>query len=397
MSMPSIDLSTVGISPYYWSHVPMTVQQLNELKLVDGIFCWSNGDQQYVPIMKCLLVGCIVSRKVRASDEALLYVIDDGTGLIDCYAWAKTSDDLYHLPVLTRRKSTNQSAEENCRLGDIVRIFGKIQCVAAIRDMDVVVKEVQISLIDRVVGSQWDIEMKHWKACIDREESMIRDPNSFTAVKYLNVLGTTISTQVSERRMLPSRHDTNEEWRVFGLSCSCHLPYKMDLLYCHCIADVERMDPQFIFRDTLLDHLLQLQSTQRQNPLRFLYVDIKDIPHLRQVASNIIEANEGRQAQTDMMKNLQIDSLFKNTFRRLRDDGILYLLNKTHDQYILITRRWVLEPYVKHNFLGTDARNFIRIDSRSTPHLEHVNPEKLLYITRDLSQQQQQQGLPPGP
>ena len=378
-SVPSLSLATVGISPSFWAHVPMTIQQLNHLKLVDGIFCWSGGEH-YIPVMKCLLVGCIVSQTIRASDEASLYVLDDGTGLVDCLAWAKTSDDIYHLPILTTKPNSHQP--DNWELGDMVRVFGKIQCVA-VKENDVVVKEVQATLIDRV--SKVCVETKHWEACMERELSMARIPDEFTATKYLNLLGSSISAQVRERRMLPARNDKEEEWRVFGTSCSCSLPYKMEILYCHCIAGVERLDPHFAFRDVVLEHLLELQSAQTK-PLTFFYRDIRGIQKLRQEASNSITATqEYRGLEIEIER--QVDRLFKNTFRWLRTDGIIYLLNETFDQYLFINRKWVLEPYVQHELKAdsSGARNFIRIHDGPS-YLGQVHPNKLLYIKRCLSQ-----------
>jgi hypothetical protein len=377
-AISGLNLATVGIHPSFWAHVPMTIQQLHDLKLVDGIFCWSDG-RHHVPVMKCLLVGCIVSQTIRASDNAGLYVLDDGTGLVDCLVWAKTADDLYHLPLLTPKPSSHQP--ENWELGDTVRVFGKIRCVA-IRDNDMVVKDVQATLIDRV--SRCDVETKHWQACIDREESMARNPEEYSATKYLNLLGPSISTQVRERRMLPAKNDKDEEWRVFGTSCSCCLRYKLDLLYCHCIAGVERLDPQFAFRDVLLEYLLELQSAKKK-ALSFFYKDIKIVDRLRRVAFTSIETTLGNKGP-DIER--QIDGLFKNTFRWLRTDGIIYLLNENFDQYLFINRRWVLEPYIRNELKddSSGGRNFVRIHD-GPPYLGQVHPDKLLYIRRCLSQQ----------
>ena len=49
----------------------------------------NNGGSKeiYVPISKCSLVGAIVSAEIR-SDGSRLYVLDDGTGLMDCVDWS---------------------------------------------------------------------------------------------------------------------------------------------------------------------------------------------------------------------------------------------------------------------------------------------------------------------
>lgn len=383
-SGPSLDITTVGIAPSYWSHVPMTIEQLNDLILSDGIFCWNVGGT-CVPIMKCLLVGVVVSQTIRASDGANLFVLDDGTGFVDCLTWASnTEGDMYYLPVLDPQMASNHSQDE-VKLGDVVRIHGKIQCVA-IREHHSVIKEVQVILLDKV--SRGDVEVEHWQACIRREEAMLRQPDDFTAAKYLQILGPKISGQVKERRMLPSESDQAEEWRVFGASCTCELAYKQELLYCHCIASFEPLDPTLQFRDALLECLLELQSKQQQ-AFTFCYRDLRLDEKLESVANTILLSNE-KGGQPKPQIGVQLDRLFKNTFRWLRTDGVLFLANDRLDQYLLLTKKWVLEPYIRQQTRKgsslSGSRNFIRT-SDGPPYLDKVRPEKLLYVKRCLEEE----------
>lgn len=90
---------------------------------------------------------------------------------------------------------------------------------------------------------------------------------------------------------------------------------------CHCQATVEPLDSHFEFRDSLLTLLIQMeQRDESTTPLRFQYKAI----------AQQFKANP---------------RLVRNTFRSLRQDGILYLLDATSDTYLLISRR-VLAPFV---------------------------------------------------
>jgi hypothetical protein len=383
----------VGIAPNFWAHVPMTVSGVNDLKLVNGIHCWSSADcNQHVPISKCKLVGCIVNATIRSSDESILYVLDDGTGLIDCLVWANnTENDIFHLPslVLDDHPDKCESSKE-IGLGDIVRVFGKVQCVTIQGEHDTknepfVIREIQASLVERIDGP--NEEARHWNACAEREESMARDPTQFNALGYLKLLGPQITAQVKARQHLPAMDDMLGEWRIFGTSCTCDLDYKAELLYCHCQAKVEPLDPQFVFRDALLDHLLGVQATHAKK-LMFPYKGIKINPKLRAIASTLLSSNKKEDKQESKMKVL-VDRILLNTFRALRYDGILYLANMNSDQYLLISRKWVLEPYVRRELEisrnGGTSKNFINFEG--APYLSQVHRDRLLYIKRSITEE----------
>lgn len=380
----------VGIAPNFWAHVPMTISGINDLKLVNGVHCWSSGDgKQHVPVSKCVLVGCIVNATVRSADESILYVLDDGTGLIDCLVWANnTENDIFHLPslVLDHGNSGEYGSNDNIGLGEIVKVFGKLQCVTIQGEHDggynepFVVREIQASLVERIDGP--NEEARHWKACAEREESMTRDPTKFNALGYLKVLGPEITSQVKARRHLPAMDDMLGEWRIFGTSCTCDLDYKAELLYCHCQAKVEPLDPQFVFRDALLIHLLGVQATHAKK-LMFPYKGIKINPKLRAIASTVLFKDNNKKEEDAKMKVL-VDRILLNTFRALRHDGILHLADIHSDSYLLISRKWVLEPYVKRELEMSrnegSSKNYIKFEG--APYLSSVHRDRLLYIKR---------------
>eukprot|EP00537_Pseudo-nitzschia_pungens_P016015 CAMPEP_0172398958 /NCGR_PEP_ID=MMETSP1061-20121228/38597_1 /TAXON_ID=37318 /ORGANISM="Pseudo-nitzschia pungens, Strain cf. pungens" /LENGTH=86 /DNA_ID=CAMNT_0013131669 /DNA_START=26 /DNA_END=283 /DNA_ORIENTATION=+ len=58
----------VGISPQYWSYVPMSVADVLNLKLIDGIN-WMHSPpaeaEGVSPVSKCLLLGYVVHATER--------------------------------------------------------------------------------------------------------------------------------------------------------------------------------------------------------------------------------------------------------------------------------------------------------------------------------------------
>jgi hypothetical protein len=441
-----------GISPQYWSYVPMSVMDVLNLKLKDGIN-WmiirnndssskqkslldGDGDDNgrageekekneflLSPISRCLLVGYIVY-KSRRRDGSIIYILDDGTGLIDCVHWFNnnnnndTQQDIYHLPSLNMGGDTNDQDDYTddaaCfSVGDPVRIFGKIECLASIsktknqemnsgggnhnhngNDIDNnvhTVREIHTSLIERV---QNDIasEAQHWMqsssswSCQNLDSLGLGNINS-----CLDNLGPQIQSQINNKINLPAADDIYTcSWRVFGTNCCCNLSYMDDMLYCHCQCKVEPLDPSYHFRDTIL-HLLQSMQAQTTKRLQFKYKQIRNNEQLQTLASREIIVVDEQQHDTIKKKmNTLIDRLFLKTFSALRNDGIIYLLNSNTDEYLLITRYKVLEPYIRNqieNKKNKKTSNYISYQN-SPPYISRViHNERLLYIKRLIQQQ----------
>eukprot|EP00980_Cylindrotheca_fusiformis_P031732 scaffold26875_cov122-Cylindrotheca_fusiformis.AAC.2 len=326
---------------------------------------------QRIPISKCLLVGRIVYEQIR-SDLSIAYVIDDGTGLIDCVSYSLI-DDEYSLPSLqpTSAKRHDETTA-TIRLGGLVRLFAKIKNLAI--DDGKVIRELQARAILPVQEAyNSNPEVDHWIACARFQAS------STDSMRYpkrcLAELGGTIQSQVRAKRHLPSANDRSGEWRVFGTSCHCTCEtLKKSLLYCHCQAKVLPNDPKFQFRDALLQHLLDLQQNHCKK-LVVAYKDLKDDPHLRNVAEQ--QAMVGK-----VNKKVIQASLLPSTIRALVQDGILYHLDEETDEYLLITRELVMEPFVRDEIQITKNRkNFVDME-HAPPYLRHVDLEKLLYVKR---------------
>eukprot|EP00536_Pseudo-nitzschia_multiseries_P008574 jgi/Psemu1/305810/fgenesh1_kg.219_\ len=158
-----------------------------------------------------------------------------------------------------------------------------------------------------------------------------------------------------------------------------------DLLYCHCQSKAEPIDPSCRFRDALLLKLLSMQS-RLTSMLHFKYKELRENKKLRAVA--LEEANPNGNSENASL----IDRLFLQTFRALRQDGIIYLLNSNTDEYLLITRSMVLEPFVR-SLISNELRSskptkskFISYD-KAPKFISKVHNERLLYIKRLLIRQ----------
>ena len=268
------DHALVGISPTYWSHVPLHIQQIHHLKLVNGIQCLTVetsaeqdsqdvGDtttrppassSKIVPISKCQLVGIVVCVE-RKPNGSVIYVIDDGTGLIDCLHYpCILSDDPWDslLPPLVQ--SSDQ--DDIFPVGECVKVMGRIQCISIQQASPVdttdsspkltCIREIHATLVESVKTcyssslSLLDAERRHWDRCIRLYRATLiptalaatePPPILCNAKDVLVRLGPEIGRQVADRNNLPSADDKIGAWKLFGAKCKCQSSYK-DALLC---------------------------------------------------------------------------------------------------------------------------------------------------------------------
>jgi len=364
----------VGLSPQYWAHIPMLVDQFHRLSLVDGIDCvvirMQNAPIKLIPVSKCNIVGVIVNVE-RKPNGSILYLVDDGTGMVDCLRW--TDNDHYRLASLSSTKTEHLS--DNLTVGQIVRVMGRIKVLSIgnvsetmlvgdkkweFRDA---VREVHVHLIETVTPldprrQDTSEETLHWIKCMKfynncqtcerSTDSAGQNPEYYVtefaapSVPFvrngkdvLELLGPSITRNALVRTDLPAADDAIGAWKVFGTSCRCDLPYKESLLYCHCQATIEPLDPHFVFRDAILSRLLQYEAKSNSS-CRFHYQTLINEPTLDALAARILVKGE----TGDLRR------LFVKTFAALRKDGIVHLLNAQSDTYQLISRKGSLEPYV---------------------------------------------------
>ena len=330
----SLDSFVAGLAPTFWAHIPLLIGNVkSHLHVIDGIQCFVIKDgkrhdhhqeeldaydifssqlllspsfpdaQKMIPVSKCHLVGTIVNAE-RKSNCSNMYILDDGTGLIDILHYS--DGDLYSLPTLTGYQLNNVGSNL-FEPGDMVRIFGRIQCrVASLPSQSNsgvldgnktrqfipasnVTREILASLIvplatasinhSRARPNSIDHECEHWKDCAMFLQTGSTDENSSTsglpflnnAKDILSLLGSDFINQIIERNSVISSlsiHDANDDmtqaWRIFGTQCQCtNTSLKRDLLYCHCIAtrlDNATIDPNLVYRDALLTTLIEAEA-----------------------------------------------------------------------------------------------------------------------------------------
>lgn len=381
----------VGITPQYWAHVPMLIGDIQHLTLSKGgINFWNQ-----IPVSKCLLVGRIVSSK-PSSENAMMYVLDDGTGLMDCITYHNHNHDDYELPSLLpfNKDNDNDQQQSPIALGTCVKIFGKIKNLAISHGR--VLREINAQIMEPVhesFGNRYNPEHEHWIQCAKFYDQAFESPTTTTTFQplgCLETLGNHIQSQVRAKRRLPSADDTLGAWRIFGMECqcTCSQSIKDSLLYCHCQAKVIlKTDPQFQYKQALLQHLLENQ-TKHVKMFVFGYQDLKQEEALFQVAmeqaskSTCRSGNQNHNSTT--RKRFFHEELLRATVRALVKDGILFHIDPDNDQYLLITREKVLEPFVRDELNRPgNTKNFVSLKGAPN-YLNGVDLEKFLYIKRCL-------------
>lgn len=223
----------VGLTPYFWAHVPLLVKHFSSLKLINGInFLLMVDDEQkpckLLPVSKVTLVGTIVCAE-RRSNNSVIYVVDDGTGLVDCLHWLENP---FSVPSLTGYYPT---VESMLPVGSLVKIMGRIDCLSIhpTEKEEILingqrleslacVREIHSNIVQ--ILTSLDIESRHWLAC----QSLLK--SNMNSVDVLKMLGPEIQSYVDDRRDLPETDDVNGEWRLFGTKCQCRVNYKKELL-----------------------------------------------------------------------------------------------------------------------------------------------------------------------
>jgi hypothetical protein len=381
----------------------MSIKTLVNLGLVDGVDCIvvkkKNQEARFIPVSKCELHGVIVNAEQR-SNGSCLYLLDDGTGVVDCLVWVDNAT--YSLPSLVPYDN-EQGRDRIFRVGDVVQVFGKIKCVSIgctresikvhgkewkVQDC---VREVHVTSMSAV---PLNAQTNHWLRCMKFDRRAFIDTPIGSCVDpvrngadVIGLLGPEIASKAVQRTNFPARDDAYGAWRVFGAGCKCKLPYLDSLLYCHCQASVVSLDPYFKFRDAVLNVLVQMEedvtrSTSGQstesNQLRFQYKTIVNNAELQKVAKQVVV--NGSSA-------ISIDRLFLQTFAALRKDGIVALLDHDADIYLLISRQGVLEPHCKMLLQRTRAtfleRRALQVDEPR--YLRNVSSARLQYVKKTIT------------
>lgn len=411
----------VGVSPQYWSHSPLSIKSLNDLGLVDGIDCLVLKDEaRFIPVSKCELQGVIVNVD-RKSNGSCLYLLDDGTGIVDCLSWV--DNDLYSLPSLIPHDDNN-GPKAPYRVGDVVRVFGKIKTVSigGIREtikaygrewkVHDCVREVHITSMTCL---SLNAQANHWLRCIQFARRALIDSlmtrgiqdvfegASSDEIHYLQqrksmldpvcngpdvlrLLGQEIASKAIGHADFPAPDDACGSWRVFGAGCQCNLSYLNSLLYCHCQATVVALDSHFKFRDALLEILLQMEGNVEPSSdgqpienyqLRFKYKTLVNNGALRKVAASVV-ANGNKSSSS-------LERLFLQTFAALRKDGIVSLLDRDADMYLLVSRERVLEPHCRKAKTNSFLLERRVLHTEQPAYLKNVTSARLQYVKKTIT------------
>ena len=298
-----------------------------------------------VPVSKCDFVGMIVRIERRSS--MISYLLDDGTGLIDCIDWA---DDYFTLPPIEGAHEVSTD-DNDIQLGDCVRILGRIKSIADLGNE--IVREVHITVIQKEDVTLKNTETLHWLQCIHNGRRVTNAPlfqNLFRKSDERNVFpsmrdensnffrriqnGDDIGQMLSDQAAI-NPDKLHSGWQCFGPNCKCNIYHKHHLLYCHCNASYDSLDPDYRFRDALLKWLLKLEESVPDNKsLFFLWRLINEDESLTKLSKDIVG------------DNTKTWRLLRKTFAALQNDGIIYLNDEEKDEYLLISRARVLEPYI---------------------------------------------------
>lgn len=388
----------VALSDAYHQYNPLFIRDIKALLVLNGFDCIvtscyssdavdgnNSSAVHLLPVSKCEIMGIVRYRQVK-SNGSISLILDDGSGVIDAIFWS----DIH-------------TVNENTpfAVGETVRVRGNIN-VLSLNEKKIVyldgqkyegregVREIYISSFQRVIEP--NEEVAHWVLCLlfrkrlqdttDCRNEMNFDNHMLYApvlngLETYNILPASMKEQVSLDECYVNTSQ-GQEWffvKYYGRGCRCNLSYKDKLLYCHCLATKDMNDPDFVFRDALLETLLHfeqalkvesLSSTSNNNGANVSEMtdESKVVPSCLQFEfSGILRchslqllAKEVLQASDNLYYN--IHKLFSSAIRCLRKDGVLYLQDERKDIYILLSADSVLIPTVKNQIISEEQLDF---------------------------------------
>lgn len=414
-----------------------------------------------LPISKCKIVGTIVYYHYK-SNNSVAIVIDDGTGHCDCIGWS--IQELLLVPAAAQDRHDHSNHQEDamgrCQVGDIVEVQGAIKVLSLEKKIMVqhmmehadgatnvyegwsCFRELQIHSIRKVTNV--NDEILHWLSCLQfqkriglrllqdqRNKMSTDDDDDDTAVDeevdvqeqlmkvpVWNGLDTLQSLSSQDEQLFMcsliggsdehspvSFKDQYERYFVqyYGRNCKCELIYKDTLLYCHCLATKEPLDPKFIFRDALLSKLVEMEKecivVEKENEmlskddhgaasrlndkssvkrLEFQYSKIFRDEKLNALAKQVVSTTKD--------PGINRKRLYANTFRHLRNDGIVYLIDDRTDSYLLLSKDNVLLPAMIQYEIENDQWNYQhKILAASTSKMMCCPPQLPKFLQRSLS------------
>jgi len=191
-------------------------------------------------------------------------------------------------------------------------------------------------------------------------------------------------------------HPSNYAY-VSNQPCGCPLLYFIyHFVDCHCQATTEPLDPFFRYRDCLLEELLRMERElpTDQDELRFQFFAIVNgssdsSRRLNDISVREIMSSRGNSAahtNSGRVSASEAQQLAIGTFRALRQDGIIHLLDHESDTYLLISCKRVLEPYIRKKLLSsTEFDASSRRRGQRPSYLSKVPKARLDVVRRSLA------------
>lgn len=406
-SLTPLSHCIVALSDAYHQYNPLLIKDIKELVVLNGFDCILTFRRKVdisdstvpsihvLPVSKCEIVGIVRYCQIKGNGRINL-IIDDGSGVIDAIFWADTFSLNENIP---------------CSVGDLVRLRGNINVLSLEEKRAIVIdgksyegrtaiREIYVTSLRPLEDN--NEEVLHWLQCLQfqsrldlnhsKEKSEETDWSLFqdildapvrNGLETFQLLPQEIQNQIASQ---DNNVDTtgNKDWylvKYYGRGCKCRMEYKEKLLYCHCIASKVENDENFVFRDALLNFLLQLElmvktnnsidtnapendsygkGTLKDNPscIQFEFSGVFQNPLLQSIAKQV--------TKTSTDGNNHILRLFKTTFRALRKDGIVYLHDPKEDIYLLLSRDSVLVPTLINQLIAEEQFAFqLEINSSS--------------------------------
>ena len=371
----------------------------------------------------------VVTAIDRRPNGCTLIVIDDGTGAIDCRCWEEPSNSAFHLPALLPQHQ--QSLHRNglrYDIGDSVEVMGKIKTLTAGNASSIVnlsekaeatsmevrfgcIREIHATTVNVIDTGQpsaanvWNSEAVHWLKCINVQNEIRKENTRMKNGKeVLSLLGKKVSSSILRDGASSSMGCIKN---VLQRQC-CQTPvrFRRALFYCHCEATLESLDPEFCFRDALLNHLLDcepqihfIENSLHQSatedcmdlygaeansmppPFLFTFQSICSDARLSSIARSLVSSTN--------LPDANMQRLFQKTFAALSKDGLLSLYDPAEDLYLLVSCNRVLEPFLKRS-KGMDDGGFVRPTIPEPFFIRSVPRKRLNELASYLATQQQQ-------
>lgn len=311
----------------------------------------------------------IVTAVDRRPGGCILLVLDDGTGSVDVRYWdeAHNHNGAYDLIGLQKSITLN--------VGDYCEVMGKIKAMtagteimlgvgAAANDADAqldvrtgCIREIHASSVC-VMNQSTNAEVVHWLKCLkftkDVQQGKVKNGKD-----VLPLLSDSIVTSIFTENTIV------ETGNILERKC-CQTPqrFRKALLYCRCEGTLETLDPSFVYRDALLNKLLDMEESlqhishsayasstedcidlfggqlllnERPPPLLFSFESIYKDDELSSLTRQLVA--------TTPVPEANARQLVQNTFRAMTKDGLLSLFDPEADLYVMLSVERVMEPY----------------------------------------------------